>query len=59
MKKGLRPSKLPNDLNSSCKNHCPDEEGIKTPLIQSDYIQLLSKNHCPDEEGIKTLSLKQ
>ena len=37
------------------KNHCPDEEGIKTNSFSSINASTSPrKNHCPDEEGIKT-----
>ena len=39
------------------KNHCPDEEGIKTKLLFYDFDRIAGKNHCPDEEGIKTVKI--
>ncbi len=54
MKKGLRPlADAMTELLSSL-NYCPDEEGIKTPLVVVGFAALYALNYCPDEEGIKT-----
>ena len=34
--------------------HCPDEEGIKTPVVITVDVLTEGLKHCPDEEGIKT-----
>ena len=43
------------DIDASCWNYCPEEEGIKT-LVNAVLAVEERWNYCPEEEGIKTFS---
>ena len=55
MKRGL---KVPRTRRSGCKvsssNHCPDEKGTESQILELYHQHTFSSNHCPDEKGTES-----